>query len=40
MLSVFVEVFQAVEGEGMDKGVVVSDVLLPASGLPFAMQTA
>ena len=29
--------FQGVEGEGMDKGVVVSDVLLPASGLPFAI---
>ena len=28
---------QAVEGVGTDEGVAVGDVLLPASGLPFAV---
>lgn len=32
-----VEVFQAGEGIGVAEGVAVGDVLLPASGLPFAV---
>ena len=31
------ESFQAVDGVGVDEGVAVGDVLLPASGLPFAV---
>ena len=34
---VLVEAFQSVEGMGSDEGVPVGDVLLPASGLPFAV---
>ena len=37
LFLVFIEVFQAVEGMGADEGVAVGDVLLPASGLPFAV---
>ena len=35
MVSVFVEVFQAVEGVNADEGVAEGYVLLPASGLSF-----
>ena len=37
LLFVFVEAFQAVYGVGVDEGVSVGDVLLPASGLPFTV---
>ena len=37
LVFVFVEVFQAVERMGVDEGVAVGDVLLPASGLPFSV---
>ena len=36
-LIVFVEAFQAVKGVGMDEGVAVGYVLLPASCLPFSV---
>ncbi len=37
LVFVFVDVFQAVEGVGLYEGIAVGDVLLPASGLPFAV---
>lgn len=37
LLIVFMESFQAVEGVGAGEGIAISDVLLPAFGLPYAI---
>ncbi len=37
LFFVFIVLFQAIEGMGTEEGIAVGDVLLPASGFPFAV---